>query len=150
MTSTHGCVSLQLTETTVSPGGSAVDQLWIASIEVNQFVGETTFVASSELVLQFARQLEDLAKGGTPTSKLECGMVAEDARISYFLCQIDRNKDDGPCIAQVSIGAAGPEGLMHRLHVGIKLELMAVATFCRELRDVLVLGNGTATLGNRS
>jgi hypothetical protein len=128
MMPTFGYVSLRLLDTGDAIGAEGADLRFDASVEVDTLSGHGTFAATVEVISRF---------------------VAEDERISYFSCQIERIYTPVEFAAQVSLGTAGPQGVMHRLHVGLQLEPKSVATFRRELQDILIRGSGIATLGAR-
>jgi hypothetical protein len=149
MMPTFGYVSLRLLDTGDAIGAEGADLRFDASVEVDTLSGHGTFAATVEVISRFTQHLDDLAERLTPSARLECGLVAEDERISYFSCQIERIYTPVEFAAQVSLGTAGPQGVMHRLHVGLQLEPKSVATFRRELQDILIRGSGIATLGAR-
>ena len=116
------------------------------SIEVDGFSARRAVMARTEIVADFLAQLEGLLERLTHTAKLECGVVAGEVDVVYFSCQVDRLASEGEFAAQVSLGTAGSNGLLHRLHVALRPTAISIADFRHELTGILTGRGATAAL----
>jgi hypothetical protein len=117
-----------------------------ASIEVDMFTARAAFAAQTAILAEFLEQLERIVEQAELSAKLECGLVEKDVDVVYFSCEIQRIDAASEFVAQISLGTARSDGLLHRLHVGLPLGAASVMGFRRDLQAMLTNHKGIATL----
>lgn len=128
-------------------GGASDEYLHLeTSIEVDGFSARRAVMARTEIVADFLAQLEGLLERLTPSAKLECGVVADGVDVVYFACQVDRLATEGEFAAEVSLGTAGSNGLLHRLHVALRPTAISIAEFRHDLNGILAGRGATAAM----
>jgi hypothetical protein len=115
-----------------------------ASIAVTAFTGQSEFTASLEAVGDFVEQLAALADGLSDSAQIECGLVDGDTDVIYFRCHLEASPPG--FVGHVSLGTAGSDGLLQRLHAGLRIAPAELGAFRRDLEQLLAGRSKTAVM----
>ena len=146
MTAKHDFVELRSVESSADHQAGHVALHFDVSVHVAGFAGHGVFVAPQEAVDAFEKQLNSLLHGAVTTAALQCGQIDGNADAAYFGCVVNPSHRDNEFIAQISVGVAGADRLLHRLHVELSVTAAALGGFQRDLNAMLHSHTGTAVL----
>lgn len=144
MTITEERLTLRVVEGEPTRGDSVARLNLQASIALTAFRGQSVFLVSVEALDDFLNQLGSVDEGRSDSAQIECGLLGGDVDVTYFRCHVEASP---PCfIGHVSLGTGVSNGLLQRLHVGLRIAQSELRAFRQDLSHLMASRSGAAVL----
>ena len=144
MTITEDHLTLRVVEGERNRGDSVARLNLQASIVLTAFTGQSVFLASVEALDDFLEQLGSVDEGRSDSAQIECGLLSGDFDVTYFRCHVEASPPS--FIGHVSLGTGGSNGLLQRLHIGLRIAQSDLRAFRRDLSQLVASRSGAAVL----